>query len=179
MVIDFGEGMEFEATFNGFTPIVFSRTFNVEKPNGATRPKDINEDVGMIVETMKSYGMPSMTALLEIAYACIKTAKQRWGLGFDKWVKSLPPAAFDLQKGDGWARPPKQPAPPLPSNLSDACDARYLYNCQQCGLSITDLQQLSFRQVKDLLEIHAFYADAVANYEDDEKARKAEAAFWG
>lgn len=48
MVIDFGEGMEFEATFNGFTPIVFSRTFSVEKPNGATRPKDINEDVGMI-----------------------------------------------------------------------------------------------------------------------------------
>ena len=100
MVIDFGDGMEFEATFNGFTPIVFSRTFSVEKPNGATRPKDINEDVGMIVETMKSCGMPSMTALLEIAYACIKTAKPRWGLGFDKWVKSLPPAAFDLQKGD-------------------------------------------------------------------------------
>lgn len=103
MVIDFGDGMEFEATFNGFTPIVFSSTFSVEKPNGATRPKDINEDVGMIVETMKSCGMPSMTALLEIAYACIKTAKPRWGLGFDKWVKSLPPAAFDLQKGDGWA----------------------------------------------------------------------------
>ena len=82
---------------------MFSRTFSVEKPNGATRPKDINEDVGMIVETMKSCGMPSMTALLEIAYACIKTAKPRWGLGFDKWVKSLPPAAFDLQKGDGWA----------------------------------------------------------------------------
>ena len=97
MVIDFGEGMEFEATFNGFTPIVFSRTFNVEKPSGATRPK------GMIVETMRSCGMPSMTALLEIAYACIKTAKPRWALGFDKWVKSLPPAAFDLQKGDGWA----------------------------------------------------------------------------
>lgn len=103
MVIDFGEGMEFEATFNGFTPIVFSRTFNVEKPNGASRPKDINEDVGMIVETMRSCGMPSMTALLEIAYACIKTAKPRWALGFDKWVKSLPAAAFDLQKGDGWA----------------------------------------------------------------------------
>jgi len=41
------------------------------------------------------------------------------------------------------------------------------------------LQQLSFRQVKDLLEIHAFYTDAAANYDDDEKARKAEAAFWG
>lgn len=38
---------------------------------------------------------------------------------------------------------------------------------------------LSYRQVNDLLEIHAFYADAVAHYEDDEKARKAEAKFWG
>ncbi len=76
-------------------------------------------------------------------------------------------------------RPPKRPAPPLPSNLSDACDARYLYDCQQCGLSITDLQQLSFRQVKDLLEIHAYDADAVAIYEDAVNARKAEAAFWG
>ena len=44
---------------------------------------------------------------------------------------------------------------------------------------MADLQRLSYRQVKDLLEIHAFYADAAANYEDDEKARKAEAAFWG
>lgn len=75
-------------------------------------------------------------------------------------------------------RPPKRPAPPLPSNLADACDARYLYDCQQCGLTVSDLQQLDYRQVKDLLEIHAFYADAAANYEDDEKARKGEAAFW-
>lgn len=75
-------------------------------------------------------------------------------------------------------RPPKRPAPPLPSNLADACDARYLYNCQQCGLTIPDLQQLSYRQVKDVLELNAFYADAAAHYEDDEKARKAEAAFW-
>jgi hypothetical protein len=40
------------------------------------------------------------------------------------------------------------------------------------------LQQLSYRQVKDLLEINAFYADAAANYEDDQKAAKGEAAFW-
>ena len=75
-------------------------------------------------------------------------------------------------------RPPKHPAPPLPANLQDACDARYLYNCQQFGLSVADLHSLSYRQVKDLLEIHAFYSDAADNYEDDEKARKAEAAFW-
>lgn len=68
--------------------------------------------------------------------------------------------------------------PPLPTNLSDACDARYLYDCQLCGLSVSDLERLSYPQVLDLMEIHAFYADAQANYDDDEKARKAEAAFW-
>ncbi len=102
MVIKVGE-VEYEADFNGFTPIVFSRTFTVDKPNGGKRPKDINEDVGLIVETMQSCGMPSMSALLEIFYACIKTAKPKWKVDFDKWVKSLPREAFDLQKGDGWA----------------------------------------------------------------------------
>lgn len=43
---------------------------------------------------------------------------------------------------------------------------------------MSDLRQLSYAQVTDLLEVHAFYEDAAANYEDDEKARKAEAAFW-
>lgn len=76
-------------------------------------------------------------------------------------------------------REPKNPLPPLPRNLSDACDARYIYNCQQCGLTISDLEKLGYRQVKDLLEINAFYADATANYDDDEKAKRAEAAFWG
>ena len=75
-------------------------------------------------------------------------------------------------------REPKRPAPPLPSNLQDSCDARYIYNCQQCGLTLSDLQMMSYRQVKDLLEINAFYADAAAYYDEDEKARKAEAAFW-
>lgn len=28
------------------------------------------------------------------------------------------------------------------------------------------------------MELHAFYSDAAAYYEDDERARKAEAAFW-
>lgn len=75
-------------------------------------------------------------------------------------------------------REPERPLPPLPKSLSDACDARYLYNCQQAGLTIADLQQLSYRQVSDLLEIHAFYADASAHYDDDKKAREAEATFW-
>ena len=75
-------------------------------------------------------------------------------------------------------RPPERPTPPLPSSLEEACDARYIYNCQQCGLSVSDLMALSYRQVRDLLEINGFYADAAAHYEDDEQARKSEAAFW-
>lgn len=98
-----GEGIEFEAEFNGFTPIAFSRTFSVQKPDGKTRPKDINENVALIVETMKACGMPPMAPLLEVLYACIKTATPDFDADFDDWVRSLPPEAFDLQKGDGWA----------------------------------------------------------------------------
>lgn len=98
----------FEATFNGFTPVVFSRCFTVEKfdSNGkkiGERPKDINEDVGLIIETMRACGMPPMAPLLEILYACVKTANRKLTKPFDKWVAELPAEAFDLQKGDGWA----------------------------------------------------------------------------
>lgn len=107
MKITIGE-KKYEAVFNGFTPIVFSRSFTVEKfdKDGnliGTRPKDINEDVNMIVETMQSCGMPSMAALLEIFYACVKTANRKLSKPFSKWVAELPAEAFDLQKGDGWA----------------------------------------------------------------------------
>lgn len=108
MVINIGE-MEFEAEFNGWTPIAFSRVFKVEtldnegNPTGKFRPKDINEDVGLIVESMQACGMPAMSALLEIFYACIKTATPAFKQSFSDWVKSLPKEAFDLQKGDGWA----------------------------------------------------------------------------
>lgn len=37
---------------------------------------------------------------------------------------------------------------------------------------------MSYRQVQDLLEIHAFYSDAAEHYDEDERARNAEAAFW-
>lgn len=108
MVIKVGE-LEFEAEFNGWTPIAFSRVFKAEtldnegNPTGKFRPKDINEDVGLIVEAMQSCGMPAMSALLEIFYACIKTATPAFKQTFGDWVKSLPKEAFDLQKGDGWA----------------------------------------------------------------------------
>jgi hypothetical protein len=108
MVIKVGE-LEFEADFNGWTPIAFSHVFKVEtldnegNPTGKFRPKDINEDVGLIVESMQACGMPAMSALLEIFYACIKTATPALKQSFSDWVKSLPKEAFDLQKGDGWA----------------------------------------------------------------------------
>lgn len=108
MVIKIGE-MEFEAAFNGFTPIVFSRVFRVEKltnegkPTGNFRPKDINEAVGLVADSMQTCGMPAMSALLEIFYACIKTAAPKFNESFNDWVTSLPMEAFDLQKGDGWA----------------------------------------------------------------------------
>ena len=37
---------------------------------------------------------------------------------------------------------------------------------------------MNYRQVQDLLEINAFYADAAEHYDEDDKVRKAEAAFW-
>lgn len=102
MVIEVG-GVEHAAEFNGFTPIAFSREFSVVRPNGASRPKDINEAVGLIIDSMSTCGVPAMSALLEIFYACVKTATPSFGPSFDEWVRSLPAEAFDLQKGDGWA----------------------------------------------------------------------------
>lgn len=37
---------------------------------------------------------------------------------------------------------------------------------------------MSYRQVADLLELNAFYADAAEHWEEDEAARRGEAAFW-
>lgn len=108
MVIKIGE-TAYEAEFNGFTPIVFSRCFTVQKldasgkPTGIYRPKDINESVGLLADSLQSYGVPAMAPLLEILYACIKTATPKFDDPFGDWVKALPAGTFDLQKGDGWA----------------------------------------------------------------------------
>lgn len=102
MVIKVGE-KEFEATFNAFTPIAFSRCFNVVKPNGTMRPKDINEDVGAILDNLDKFGFPPIVPLLEIFYACIKTATPKFDEGFDRWVSSFPTDEFDLERTDGWA----------------------------------------------------------------------------
>lgn len=60
--------------------------------------------------------------------------------------------------------------PTLPEELIDSCDVRYLYNCQQCGLSVADLQCLTVEQVALLMEMHEFTADAVAYAEEDGQA---------
>lgn len=102
MVIKVGEN-EYEAIFSGFTPIAFSRCFHVANENGSKRPKDIAEDVGMIFASMQTVGIPAITALLEIFYACIKTATPSFDVPFKEWVESFPPEAYDMQKEDGWA----------------------------------------------------------------------------
>lgn len=102
MKITVGE-TEYEATFNGFTPIAFSRCFHVVGDNGAKRPKDISEDVGLITESLASVGIPAITGLLEIFYACIKTATPKFDVPFNEWVASFPPDSFDMTRGDGWA----------------------------------------------------------------------------
>lgn len=68
--------------------------------------------------------------------------------------------------------------PPLPTELQSSCAALYIYECQQAGLSINDLEKLSYRQVQTLLDIYSFVNDAIAYAQDDEESRKGEAAFW-
>ena len=102
MIIKVGE-REFEATFSAFTPIAFSRCFNVENPNGTRRPKDINEAVGAILAAQSEYGFPPIAPLLEIFYACVKTATPKFDEKFDEWVSAFPADAYDLGRSDGWA----------------------------------------------------------------------------
>lgn len=68
--------------------------------------------------------------------------------------------------------------PPLPMELQSSCDALYIYECQQAGLSINDLEKLSYRQVQTLLDMYSFVNDAIAYAQDDEESLKGEAAFW-
>lgn len=66
----------------------------------------------------------------------------------------------------------------MPRELSSSCDALYIYECQQAGLSISDLEKLSYMQVQSLLDIHSFVNDALAYADDDRQAREGEAAFF-
>ena len=102
MLIKVGD-KEFEAAFNGFTPVAYSRCFSVVNPNGTQRPKDINEAVGAILEAQSKYGFPPIVPLLEIFYACVKTASPKFDTAFDDWIASFPSNAYDLGRSNGWA----------------------------------------------------------------------------
>lgn len=99
---------EYEAVFNGFTPIAYSRCFSEKTERGTMRPKDIADAVSKIADSLITYDVPAITPLLEIFYACIKTAdisreEKQLAVGFDDWVSEFPAESFDLQNGDGWA----------------------------------------------------------------------------
>lgn len=93
----------YKAELNAFTPIVYSRCFTTEGAKGLRRPKDINEAIGAVLEVNGKYGFPPVLPLLEVLYACIKTADPKFDAKFEDWVSSLPMSAFDLQVEDGWA----------------------------------------------------------------------------
>lgn len=96
-------GTEYDAEFNGFTPIAYSRCFSETMENGKRRPKDIADAVSKIADSLSSFGLPAIVPLLEILYACIKTANPKFDVSFDDWVSALPPDVYNLERADGWA----------------------------------------------------------------------------
>lgn len=95
-------GETYHVECNAFTPIVFSREFSVARADGSKRPKDINEDVSMVLEVQACSSVAPVVPLLEIFYACAKTADRKLK-PFDEWVKGFPADAYDLERSDGWA----------------------------------------------------------------------------
>ena len=87
---------------NGFTPIVFSREFSVERPDGSKRPKDINEDVSVILEVTSTFKVAPIVPLLEIFYSCAKTANPKLK-PFKEFIGDFPPDAYDLERSGGWS----------------------------------------------------------------------------
>lgn len=87
---------------NAFTPIVFSREFSVERADGSKRPKDINEDVSMILEVTSASSVAPIVPLLEILYSCAKTANPKIK-PFNEFIGDFPPDAYDLERSGGWS----------------------------------------------------------------------------
>lgn len=102
MLIKVGDN-SYEATFNAFTPIAYSRCFNEVVEGGRKRPKDIADAVSKIAGSLMTSDVPAIVPLLEIFYACIKTATPKFDTGFDEWVSSFPSDAYNLERKDGWA----------------------------------------------------------------------------
>lgn len=87
---------------NAFTPIVFSREFSVDRADGSKRPKDINEDVSMILEVTSASRVAPIVPLLEVFYACAKTSNPKIK-PFNEWIGDFPPDAYDLERSGGWS----------------------------------------------------------------------------
>lgn len=102
MEIRIGEEV-YNAEFNGFTPIAFSRAFTEVTEAGRKRPRDIADAVSKIADSLTTYEVPAITPMLEILYACIKTATPTFPQTFDEWASSLPSGTFSLERKDGWA----------------------------------------------------------------------------
>lgn len=96
-------GTAYDAEFNGFTPIAYSRCFFETLDNGKRRPKDIADAVSKIADSLTTYDVPAIVPMLEILYVCIKTADPKFAVGFDEWVSSLSPETYSLERADGWA----------------------------------------------------------------------------
>lgn len=92
-----------KAEFNGFTPIAFSRAFTEVTETGRKRPRDITDAVSSIAESLATCGIPAITPMLEILYACIKTATPTFSRTFEDWVSSLPAGTYNMERQDGWA----------------------------------------------------------------------------
>ncbi len=95
-------GKTYPVACNAFTPIVFSREFSVERADGSKRPKDINEDVSMILEVTAGSRVTPIVPLLEVFYACAKTADPKTK-PFNEWIGNFPPDAYDLERSGGWS----------------------------------------------------------------------------
>ncbi len=95
-------GKTYPVACNAFTPIVFSREFSVERADGSKRPKDINEDVSMILEVTSASSVAPVVPLLEIFYSCAKTANPKLK-PFEEWIGDFPPDAYDLERSGGWS----------------------------------------------------------------------------
>lgn len=93
----------YKAEFNGFTPIAYSRAFSDATANGRKRPRDIADAVSKIADSLTTYDVPAITPMLEILYACIKTATPTFPQTFDEWASNLPSGTFSLERKDGWA----------------------------------------------------------------------------
>lgn len=106
------DGKEYPIACNAFTPIIYSGGLRYTKANGKTRAKDINDGLAAIIDTLSDFDIPPFLPLVEFFWAFAKTAEKSLGKqaenhipGFNEFMESLPPAAYDVTSDDSWAAP--------------------------------------------------------------------------